>query len=178
MTSAAMRAWIGIGSNLDNPLAQVRQALDALAALPDCSGLQCSSLYRTPPLGPPGQPDYINAVCTVDTGLSPRQLLRQLQALETRQGRVRTERWGPRTLDLDLLLYGPLVMDDQELTIPHPRLRERAFVLLPMLELLRHLNPAGGTRLDGVGDLQALLREVDCRGVEKVSKFEQTGSGG
>ena len=139
-----MRAYIGIGSNLDDPVAQVRRAFQSLNALPACASVACSPLYRTAPVGgPPGQPDYINAVAALDTALTPDDLLQALQALETAQGRVRTVRWGMRTLDLDLLLYGQITRNDSWLTLPHPRLHQRAFVLQPLHDIAPNLSIPG-----------------------------------
>ncbi|MFO1371104.1 MAG: 2-amino-4-hydroxy-6-hydroxymethyldihydropteridine diphosphokinase [Candidatus Competibacteraceae bacterium] len=127
------RAYIGIGSNLDNPVTQVRWAFTALNALPASHCIAQSPLYRTAPVGgPPGQPDYINAVAALDTTLAPDAMLMALQMLEATRGRVRAVRWGPRILDLDLLLYDQFQRDDARLTLPHPRLHERAFVLYPL----------------------------------------------
>ena len=130
-----MQTFIGIGSNLENPVAQVQQALNALAAIPQTRLLCCSPLYRSEPVGPPGQPDYINAVAQLETELFPDRLLAELQTIENKHGRVRTIRWGPRTLDLDILLYGDHVQDDPHLTLPHPRMHERAFVLYPLFDI-------------------------------------------
>jgi 2-amino-4-hydroxy-6-hydroxymethyldihydropteridine diphosphokinase len=132
----SVRAYIGIGSNLDDPVAQVQRAFQALSDLPACTGVARSPLYRTAPVGgPPGQPDYINAVAALDTILTPDELLKALQVLETAQGRVRTVRWGARTLDLDLLLYSQMTRNDPWLTLPHPRLHQRAFVLRPLHDI-------------------------------------------
>ena len=128
-------AFIGIGSNLDNPLLQVQTALRELAELPNTELIQSSSLYRTPPMGPPGQPDYINAVVELATALGPIDLLDQLQALEATHGRVRDIHWGPRTLDLDLLLYGNQAIYTARLSVPHPGIAERPFVVLPLAEI-------------------------------------------
>ena len=125
-------AHIGLGSNLDDPVRQVRQALQELGGLAHTQLLASSSLYRTAPVGKLDQPDFINAVAMLDTALSPRELLQELLALEAHHGRVRGERNGPRTLDLDLLLLGDLVLHEPGLEVPHPRMHERAFVLLPL----------------------------------------------
>ena len=130
-----MQAFIGIGSNLENPVAQVQQALEAFATIPKTHMLCCSPLYRSEPLGPPNQPDYINAVARLETELTPDHLLAALQKIENNHGRVRTIRWGPRTLDLDLLLYDDHIQDDPHLTLPHPRMHERAFVLYPLYDI-------------------------------------------
>lgn len=130
------RAYIGIGSNLGEPIKQVNDAFRALEHLPASICIARSPLYRSAPMGgPPDQPDYINAVAALDTHLTPAQLLVALQAIELAQGRIRTVRWGPRTLDLDLLLYDQHVSDDPQLTLPHPRLQERAFVLYPLYDI-------------------------------------------
>jgi len=132
-------AYIGLGSNLENPLAQIQQALLALQALPETQLLTHSSYYQSVPLGPANQPDYINAVAHITTALSPIDLLSALQMIENKQGRVRNgQRWGPRTLDLDILLYNDYCCQTPRLTLPHPGLYERAFVLYPLYEC----NPA------------------------------------
>jgi 2-amino-4-hydroxy-6-hydroxymethyldihydropteridine diphosphokinase len=128
-------AHIGLGSNLEDPVRQVQQAFEELARLPRTRLLACSSLYRTAPVGKLDQPDFVNAVAMLDTELSPRELLQELLALEARHGRVRSEPSGPRTLDLDLLLLGGRVIREPGLEIPHPRMHQRAFVLLPLAEL-------------------------------------------
>jgi len=146
------RAYIGIGSNLEDPIRQVRRALQALNGILASSCVAQSPLYRTAPVGgPPGQPDYINAVAALDTGLTPYQLLMALQTLELAQGRTRNVRWGARTLDLDLLLYDQLTSDDPRLTLPHPRLHERAFVLYPLRDIAPNLT------IPGHGPLAELL---------------------
>ena len=143
-----MKAYIGIGSNLGEREQAIRAALDALAALPDTTLTRSSSLYDTEPVGGPDQPDFLNAVAELDTDLAPRQLLWNLMRIELRLGRVRTVRWGPRTIDLDLLLAGELVIDEADLKVPHPELTRRSFVLVPLVELdplLRH--PVSGETL-------------------------------
>jgi len=128
--------YIGLGSNLENPYAQVTQAIGTLTTLPGSHCLAVSSLYRSPPMGPQGQADYVNAVMSLQTALSALDLLDCLQSIEQQQGRVRgAERWGPRTLDLDLLLYGQQSFDLPRLKIPHPGLHERSFVLYPLYEI-------------------------------------------
>ncbi|HEY7886068.1 MAG TPA: 2-amino-4-hydroxy-6-hydroxymethyldihydropteridine diphosphokinase [Cellvibrionaceae bacterium] len=130
--------YIGLGSNLDNPQQQVNRALQALAELPQTELLAHSSLYSSRAVGPV-QPDYINAVAALQTELAPLLLLDHLQAIERAHQRRRTERWGPRTLDLDLLLYGDRVQDCERLTLPHPYLCQRNFVLVPLLEIAPEL---------------------------------------
>ncbi|WP_421868903.1 2-amino-4-hydroxy-6-hydroxymethyldihydropteridine diphosphokinase [Motiliproteus sp.] len=127
--------YIGLGSNLEDPLKQVQQALQELAELPHCSNLAHSRLYRSDPVGPAGQPDYINAVARLETRLQPLDLLDQLQALEQQHRRVRLQHWGPRTLDLDILLYGDRQIDLPRLQVPHPHMSDRNFVLYPLQEL-------------------------------------------
>ncbi|KAA0010903.1 2-amino-4-hydroxy-6-hydroxymethyldihydropteridine diphosphokinase [Billgrantia pellis] len=128
-------AFIGLGSNLDDPLDQVRRALEALAGLPLTTRIGTSRLYISRPVGPQDQPDFINAVAHLRTWLSPLALLDQLQALEQRHRRIRQRHWGPRTLDLDLLLYGDETVERPRLRVPHPEMAKRAFVLLPLAEL-------------------------------------------
>ncbi|QQS54141.1 MAG: 2-amino-4-hydroxy-6-hydroxymethyldihydropteridine diphosphokinase [Candidatus Competibacteraceae bacterium] len=138
------RAYIGIGSNLGRPLIQMRHAFLALRKLPASHCMACSPLYRGAPVGgPSGQPDYLNAAAALDTTLAPDELLTALQAIEAAQGRTRTVHWGPRTLDLDLLLYDQLVLDGPRLTLPHPRLHERAFVLYPLYDIAPDLEIPG-----------------------------------
>ncbi|MBU6510338.1 MAG: 2-amino-4-hydroxy-6-hydroxymethyldihydropteridine diphosphokinase [Gammaproteobacteria bacterium] len=141
-------AYIGLGSNLDNPAAQLRRALAELTALPDTRELKHSRLYLSKPLGPQHQPDYLNAVAALQTRLEPLVLMRQLQGVERQHGRRRSaeNRWGPRTLDLDLLVYGNLSLQTPELTLPHPELQKRSFVLYPLAELVPELViPGHGT---------------------------------
>lgn len=129
------RAYVGVGSNLEDPARHVHEAMDALDALPGTRVVARASLYRSAPVGKLDQPDFVNSVAALDTALPPRQLLDALLAIEARHGRVRGERNAPRTLDLDLLLYGEQRIEDAALTLPHPRLHERAFVLLPLAEI-------------------------------------------
>jgi 2-amino-4-hydroxy-6-hydroxymethyldihydropteridine diphosphokinase len=125
---------IALGSNLGDPVATLQAACQCLDRLPDTRLLRTSSLYRTAPVGPP-QPDYVNACAILRTRLTAEGLLHHLLAIETQFGRERRERWGPRTLDLDLLLYGDAIIASDSLTVPHPRLQERAFVLVPLAEV-------------------------------------------
>lgn len=130
-----MRAFIGIGSNLGEREATVRAALEQLSQLPETTLLRVSSLYDSEPVGPEDQPDFVNAVAQLDTALTARQLLWNLALIEKRLGRVRSQRWGPRTIDLDLLFFGDQVIDDDDLRVPHPEITRRAFVLAPLAEL-------------------------------------------
>ena len=140
-------AYVGLGSNLEDPGAQVRRALDELGGIRNSRVTARSPLYKSPPLGPVDQPDYINAVAALDTGLAPLDLLAALRDIERRHGRQRDgTRWGPRSLDLDLLLYGDVAMATPELTLPHPGLPERAFVLYPLFDVAPQLAvPGRGT---------------------------------
>ncbi len=122
------RCYIGLGANLDDPAAQIRTALQALARLPHCRLLRVSSLYGSKPLGPQDQPDYLNAVAELDTQLEPLALLDALQAQEQQQGRIKRRHWGERCIDLDLLLYGNTTMRSERLNIPHHELHNRSFV--------------------------------------------------
>lgn len=126
-------AYVGIGSNLGDPVGNAMRAIDALTELGTI--LRRSSLYRTKPWGKSDQPDFVNAVVLLRTQLEPQALLERLKALENRLGRTPSERWGPRTVDLDLLLYGDRVVAEPNLSVPHPRLQERAFVLVPLAEI-------------------------------------------
>ncbi|KPJ95808.1 MAG: 2-amino-4-hydroxy-6-hydroxymethyldihydropteridine pyrophosphokinase [Gammaproteobacteria bacterium SG8_11] len=132
--------YIGLGSNLDNPARQVTSAIKELNQLPQSQLIHASSLYQSKPMGPQDQPDYVNAVATIDTKLNPEALLQQLLSMEKRHGRVRgSQRWTARTLDLDILLYGQEVITSQNLTIPHPGIAERNFVLYPLHEIAPQL---------------------------------------
>ena len=136
------RAYLGLGSNLGDRLAHLQAAVDGLARTPGLAVVAVSPVYETAPVGGPPQDDYLNAVVALDTDLTPHDLLRIAQGLEAAEHRVRRERWGPRTLDVDVLLVGDEVVDDPDLVVPHPRLTERAFVLVPLADL----DPAGRRR--------------------------------
>jgi 2-amino-4-hydroxy-6-hydroxymethyldihydropteridine diphosphokinase len=139
-------AYIALGSNLDNPAGQLRDGLDELSKLPHCQLDGVSSAYSSAAVGPGEQPDYLNAVAKLTTQLSPTQLLQATQAIENKQGRTREQRWGARTLDLDIVLYGEREIQTSDLQIPHPRMFERNFVLYPLAEIAgAHLVlPCGG----------------------------------
>jgi 2-amino-4-hydroxy-6-hydroxymethyldihydropteridine diphosphokinase len=140
-----VNAYVGVGSNLGKPLQQIRAAINALHHVSQSTLVKSSRLYRSKPMGPQNQPDFINAVVCLETLLTPLCLLQALQAIEQEQGRVREgERWGPRTLDLDLLLYGQQQVATPVLTIPHYGLKERPFVLYPLLDLAPTLVLPGG----------------------------------
>ena len=161
----AMYCYIGIGSNLDNPLEHVKRALKELKQLSNCSWVGASSLYKSEPVGPPGQEKYINAVACVSSTQDPEHMLDQLQAIENRHHRVRIERWGSRTLDLDILLIADLNISTPRLTVPHPFIEERNFVLVPLLELNSNLLINGRAIRDVLtqcpaGDLQILQKLI------------------
>lgn len=155
MSGAPRAAFVALGSNLDNPRAQVERALTELGNISGTTLIAHSRLYWSPPLGPPDQPNFVNAVAALETTLTPRALLDALIGIERTHGRTRNgQRWGPRTLDLDLLLVGDVVQDEAGLTLPHPGLTQRAFVLYPLAELAPDLG------IPGVGPLRALLARV------------------
>lgn len=155
-------AYIALGSNLGDPEQQLLDAMNALASLPDTRLLQRSSLYRTPPWGFLEQPPFVNAAVRVDTSLSPHALLDALLEIERRAGRVRAERNGPRTLDLDLLYVEGVQLHDARLTLPHPRMAERAFVLLPLHDIAPTLP------LPGHGTVAERLAQLDLAGCERL----------
>jgi 2-amino-4-hydroxy-6-hydroxymethyldihydropteridine diphosphokinase len=156
-------AFIALGSNLGDARAQVLDAFEALARLPGTRLLARSPLYLTPPWGVLDQPPFVNAVAQVDTTLPPHALLDELLVIERAAGRVRDgERWGPRTLDLDVLHMDAVVLSDQRLSLPHPRIRERAFVLLPLHDLAPTLD------LPGQGQVAELLAALDVAGCERL----------
>lgn len=145
------RVYIALGSNLASPMAQAKAAIQALATLPESELIAVSSFYRTPPLGPPDQPDYLNAVVALDTELPAEILLDNTQRIEQQQGRVRkAERWGPRTLDLDILLFGKVIINSARLTIPHYDMKNRGFMLWPLFEIAPELHFPDGSSLYSV----------------------------
>ncbi|MDI6908039.1 MAG: 2-amino-4-hydroxy-6-hydroxymethyldihydropteridine diphosphokinase [Thermoanaerobacterales bacterium] len=129
-------AYIGLGTNLGDRRANLDRALALLDAAPGVRVSRVASIYETAPVGYTAQPDFLNTVAEVETALAPADLLAVMQRIEDELGRVRTVRWGPRTIDLDLLLYDDLTLDNPALTVPHPRMAERAFVLVPLAELI------------------------------------------
>ncbi len=156
MPSNSNRAFIGIGSNLCDPLFQVRSAIKAIAQAADISLEQTSSLYLSPPMGPPDQPNYVNAVAMISTFHNSYQLLTRLQGIERDHGRIRSvKRWGPRTLDLDILLFGTESIDTETLRIPHEGLTERPFVVVPLSEIAPDLILPNG---ECVSDLAARMQ--------------------
>ena len=155
-------SFVGLGANLGDPQRQVRAAFRELDAIPHTRVVGTSSLYRSEPLGYAKQPSFVNAVAQIETGLPAERLLAELHEIETRHGRSRSFANAPRTLDLDLLLYGELVLDLPHLKIPHPRMHERAFVLLPLVEIAPH------AEVPGRGPARTLLEECRNQGVEKL----------
>lgn len=142
------RVYIAIGSNLASPLEQVNAAIQAIGEIPDSRIMAVSSFYRTPPLGPQDQPDYLNAAVALETTLAPEALLDHTQRIELQQGRVRkAERWGPRTLDLDIMLFGDEVINTERLTVPHYDMKNRGFMLWPLVEIASELLFPGNTPL-------------------------------
>ena len=155
-------AYVALGANLGDPAATIRAAFGALANLPESRVVHCSSLYRTAPVGNTEQPEFINAVAALETTLAPESLLDALFDIEARFGRIRTKKNGPRTLDLDLLLYNNQQLNLPRLTLPHPRLHLRAFVLYPLAELAPNL------QLPGRGSIAAWLPAVANQGISRL----------
>lgn len=161
------RSWvdvyIGLGSNLDDPASQLRDASREIAELAEVRAIALSPLYASPPIGPQDQPDYVNAVQHISSCLPPLVLLHELQAIEHRHGRIRLRRWGERTLDLDILLYGEQSIASDELTVPHPEIANRAFVLYPLADVS---GPA--LAIPGLGHLQQLLDACPPDGLRRL----------
>ena len=169
MLAMAADVFIALGTNLDDRLANLRAAGQALGEEPTFQGLCWSEVYETLPVGgPPGQDNFFNAVVRLAAGSAPERTLQTLKSLERRLGRVETEPWGPRLIDLDLLLHGQVVLNSPELTLPHPRLHLRRFVLLPLADLapqIRHpvLGQSIGELLARLGEDHTVIRRVDWR---------------
>jgi 2-amino-4-hydroxy-6-hydroxymethyldihydropteridine diphosphokinase len=163
------QVYIGLGSNLEQPKQQIRQAVSELKSLPDSQYVGDSGLYLSKPLVadgvPEDQPDYYNAVALLETGLSAAELLDHLQKIENRQGRVRDQRWGPRTIDLDILLYGQQQINNERLQVPHPGLCEREFVLYP----LRRLNAE--VDIPGHGMLNEIIKTCPENGIRYLGQL-------
>lgn len=165
LSAIPVPAYIGLGSNLGEPAARLRSGVAALRQLAWTTVEICSSLYRTAAVGLREQPDFVNAVCRLQTGLAPETLMRNLLEIEHAHGRVRAgDKGGPRTLDLDILLYGDQVIHTDELTVPHPRLHERAFVLYPLHEIQPELI------IPGRGALRDLLAGCSGQRVERLKE--------
>ncbi|SFK99436.1 2-amino-4-hydroxy-6-hydroxymethyldihydropteridine diphosphokinase [Lysobacter sp. cf310] len=165
--SVAEVAFVGLGSNLGDSAAILRGAFQALAALPRTRLLRASSLYRTPAWGVTAQPDFVNAAAMLETTLTPQALLTAMLAIEREAGRDRREdgsdRWGPRTLDLDLLLYGQHSLDEPGLRLPHPHLHQRAFALLPLLEI------APDAQIPGIGPAREALALLEIGDIQTLA---------
>lgn len=160
-----MKAWLGLGSNLQRPVVQIKRALASLESATGIEILRASSLYRTPPWGDERQDDFINAVVQVETDLEPMPLLRILQSIENEMGRRRSgNRWGPRLIDIDLLLYADRQIQSEELELPHPRMHQRAFVLVPLCEL------DGSVTIPGHGVAEELLRRLDSTDICRLEE--------
>jgi 2-amino-4-hydroxy-6-hydroxymethyldihydropteridine diphosphokinase len=156
-------AYIALGSNLASPLEQVNAAVQALGAIPQSRIVAASSFYRTPPLGPQDQPDYLNATVVLETALDAEALLDNTQRIELQQGRVRkAERWGPRTLDLDIMLFGNEVINTDRLTVPHYDMKNRGFMLWPLFEVAPDLIFPDGSSLKSI---------LDDLGAEKPARW-------
>jgi 2-amino-4-hydroxy-6-hydroxymethyldihydropteridine diphosphokinase len=160
--SGPARAVLSVGTNLGDRLGTLQGCVQVIARLPDTDVLAISPVYETAPVGGPAQPDYLNAVLVISTGLAPRDLLDAVHRIEAGFGRVRAERFGPRTLDIDVIDYDGQVSDDPVLTLPHPRAHQRAFVLAPWHDV----DP--GAELPGRGAVTRLLAGLDRDGVRQV----------
>lgn len=155
--------FIGLGSNLSDPIQQVLMAMGALKKIPNTSVLRASSLYASSPMGPQDQPDYVNAVVELASELSAHKLLDQLQSIEQQQGRVRLRHWGERILDLDMLIFGGDIIEDQRLNIPHIAIAERAFVLYPLAEIAPDLV------IPKLGNIVQLVKQCPRGGLNKIN---------
>ncbi len=163
------RVYLGLGSNLNSPPRQIKAALKAIAKLPGTRLIRCAPWYQSIAIGPGSQARYINTVAEIDSVLKPRALLQALQKIEKQQGRKRIVRWGPRSLDIDILLYAEQSLNTRQLQIPHPRLGERNFVLQPLLDIAPTLNLPDGT------PLARLLANCSPEGIVRLNAG---GSGG
>jgi len=155
--------FIGLGSNLSDPVQQVLTAIESLKKIAETSFVRQSSLYASPPMGPQDQPDYINAVVELESDLSAYNLLDQLQAIEQKQGRIRLRHWGERTLDLDIIVYGEQQIDDDRLHIPHKGLADRSFVLYPLIEI------APALIIPKFGNISNLVRSCPRAGLNRIN---------
>ena len=153
-------AYIGLGSNMESPKQQIKSAIKSIAEIPEIQVLKASSLYKSKPVGPRGQNDYINAVIKIETEFMPLELLDYMQDIENQHGRIRKERWGPRTLDLDILIFGKEIIQDKNLTIPHSEIEKRPFVLVPLAEI------DSNCLIPGVGVISDLLAVNDQKDLE------------
>lgn len=156
------QVFIGLGSNMKEPLNQLKNAVAAIRSTPGLTKISFSSVYQTEPMGPADQPDYLNAVVQCETTLSANRLLDRMQLIENRAGRIKDRRWGPRSLDLDLLLYGQQIINTLRLTVPHTGIAERSFVLYPLAELAPSLD------IPGKGKISDLLDRCPQRGISRL----------
>ncbi|MFV1984555.1 MAG: 2-amino-4-hydroxy-6-hydroxymethyldihydropteridine diphosphokinase, partial [Thiohalomonadales bacterium] len=154
--------YIGLGSNLGESRSHIRDAIEEIKSINNCDLIKKSSLYKTPPMGPPDQPDYINAVIKIQSSVRAIELLDELHEIEQIHGRVREVKWGPRSLDLDILIYGSLKFDTYKLKIPHPGLYDRAFVLYPILEIEPELTLPNGV---------SLVEHIELMGKQDIVKL-------
>ena len=162
-----VECYVGLGSNQGDSAGLIRQALNELGNIPETNLVSISSLYNSAPVGPQDQPDFCNAVAALESKLAPDSLLSELQAIEEKYGRVRNgQRWGPRTLDLDLLMYGDQVIQTVRLTVPHREIVNRGFVLVPLLEL----NPE--VQIPGMGVASEFLQKLDTSDIKKLTVHE------
>ena len=158
-----IKVYVGLGSNLDDPQSQLKKAIIAMEMVPSTSVAKTSSFYRSKPVGPQDQPNYVNAVVELDTELSASVLLDYLQAIENDQGRERKVKWGARTLDLDILLFGDEIINDDRLQIPHVEMQNRGFVLLPLNEIF------SDCIIPGVGSVSSLLQQDNADDLIKLT---------
>lgn len=159
------KVFIGLGSNLDEPLSQLKKAIERLKQVKESHLLNVSAFYQSAPMGPQDQPDYINAVVEISTSLTAEQLLDELQEIENKQGRVRTQRWGARTLDLDILLFGNEIINTERLRVPHCGISERNFVLYPLHDLVD-----SDFNIPKAGIMSKLLAQCPMTGIERLNE--------
>lgn len=163
-TDATVVAYIGLGSNIERPYEQIKTAIAALHELPQTRVIKDSGAYRSKPMGPSDQPDYVNAVVMIETGSEPMKLLAHCQSIERQQGRVRTRHWGERSIDLDILLYADEQLSSDALTLPHPGICLRDFVYLPLLKLAPEID------IPGKGSLKKIIASA-ARETEYACEF-------
>ena len=163
-----MRAYLGLGSNLGDRRANIDEAIRRLGATEGIHVTKVSSMYDTKPVGGPPQPDYLNAACEIETELSPHELLRSALAVEDAMGRTREVRWGARNIDIDILVCGDMLINDDELTVPHPLMTEREFVLRPLAEIAPSLVHPATKR-----DIRALLSAIQATSSDKSDSLKQ-----
>ncbi|WP_020483847.1 2-amino-4-hydroxy-6-hydroxymethyldihydropteridine diphosphokinase [Methylomonas sp. MK1] len=164
LAKSAAEAYIGLGSNLEDSVNHVNRARLEISALPGVAEIAFSPLYRSTPVGPQDQPDYVNAVMRISTELEPLALLKQLQQIENQHGRLRSVRWGARTLDLDVLLYAQQSINEPDLIVPHPELSKRAFVLYPLADVA-----SSDLKIPGLDSLSQLLAACPPDGLRKIT---------